>query len=74
MEDLDDNLQALRDAGVKVSTVLGFNEPNHAEQADMSPRCLAAHAFPNPLAPALDGSLEPTVLVADTYPTCYLSL
>ncbi len=51
MEDLDDNLQALRDAGVKVSAVLGFNEPNHAEQADMSPRFRAAYAFLTPLAP-----------------------
>ena len=47
MEDLDDNIQALKTAGVKVSAVLGFNEPNHQEQADMSPRFAAPQSQPH---------------------------
>ena len=39
VEDMDVNIQALTDAGLKPTAVLGFNEPNHAEQACVARRC-----------------------------------
>ena len=36
VETMDANIQALIDVGLKPSAVLGFNEPNHEEQARLT--------------------------------------
>ena len=67
VEDLDANIQALKDAGVKVSAVLGFNEPNHEEQSDMSPRFPAASAHRTPIPQNLTATLSSTPGPSDAH-------